>query len=66
MEPHHELQGSPKSSSMCCQVKEKVQALLHQLSVSPGCSSMPKPDFVHLLEGVLDGVISCTPHSHQA
>jgi len=55
MEPHHELQGSPKSSSMRCQVKEKVQALLHQLSVSPGCLSMPKPDFVHLLKEIQRG-----------
>jgi len=55
VEPHHELQGSLKSSSMHCQVKKKVQALLHQLSVSPGCLSMPKPDFVHLLEGDPEG-----------
>jgi len=64
-EPHHELQASPKRSSMCYQVKEKVQALLHQLSVSPGCS-IPKPGFVHLLEGDPEGIISFTPHSHQA
>ena len=66
MEPHHEPQGSPRSLSMCSQVKEKVQALLHQLFYPPGYSPMHKPGFVYLLEGDPEGVISCTPHSHQA
>ena len=66
MEPHHEPQGSPRSLSMHSQVKEMVQALLHQLSDPPGYSSMHKPGFVYILEGDLEGVISCTPHPHQA
>jgi len=66
MEPHHKPQGSPRSPRLCSKVKQKVQALIHQLSASPGYSSMHKPDFVYLLEGEPEGVISCTPHSDQA
>ena len=66
MEPHHEAQGSPRSLSICSQVKEMVQAFLHQHSDPPGYSPMHKPDFVYLLEGDPDGVISCTPHFLQA
>jgi len=66
MEPHHEPQGSPRSLSIRSQVKEMVQALLHQHSDSPGYSPMHKPGFVYLLEGDPEGVISCTPHSLQA
>ena len=66
MEPHHEPQGSPRSPGLHSKVKEKVQALIHQLSASPGFTSMHKPGFVYLLEGEPEGVISCTPHSHQA
>jgi len=66
MEPHHESLGSPRSPSLCSKVKEKVQALIHQLAASPGYSSIHKPDFVNLLQGEPEGVISCTPHSDQA
>ena len=66
MESHHEPQGSPRSPSLCSKVKEKVQALIHQLSASPGVTSMHKPSFAYLLEGELEGVISYTPHFHKA
>ena len=66
MEPHHEPQGNPVSPSLCSKVKEKVQALIHQLSTSPGLTSMHKPGFVYLLETEPEEVISCTPHSDQA
>ena len=36
MEPHLESQGSPRSPSLHSKVKEKVQALIHQLSATPG------------------------------
>jgi len=65
MEPHREPQGNPRSPSLCSKVKEKVQALIHQLSASPRLTSMHKPYFVYLLEGEPEGVISCTPHSDQ-
>ena len=57
-EPQDMLGGSNFSSH----VKEKVQALLNQLPILPGYSSMRKPNFVYLLEGDLEGIISCTHH----
>jgi len=54
--------GSNSSSK----VKEKVQALLHQLVVLPGLNSIHKPGFVYLLESDPDGVISYMPHPHSA
>jgi len=66
MEPHHEPQGSPRSLSSHSKVKEKVQALIHQLSASLGLTSMHKPGFVYLLKGEPEVVISCMPHSDQA
>jgi len=64
MEPYHEPQGSSKGLISSSKVKEKVLTLLNQLAVLPGLRDMHKPDFVYLLEGDLDGVISCTPHPH--
>jgi len=49
MEPHHEPQGSARNLSIHSQVKEMVQAFLHQHSDPPGYSPMHKPDFVYLL-----------------
>jgi len=66
MEPHAGPQGSLRSPSSSSKVKEKVQALIDQLAVLPGSSSMHKPDFAYLLEGDLCGVISCTPHPNLA
>jgi len=63
VEPHHEPQGSPRSLSMRSQVKEMVQALLHQLSDPAGYSSMRKPEFVYLLEGDLGGNFLYAPPS---
>jgi len=47
MEPHQESQGSPSPSS---KVKQKVQALIDQLAILLGSTSMHKPSFVYLLE----------------
>ena len=66
MAPHLGPQGSPRSPSSSPKVKEKVQALIDQLVVLPGSSSIHKPSFVYLLEGDPDGVISCTPHANLA
>ena len=66
MEPHHEPQGSPRSPSLRSKVNHKVQALIHQLSSSPGLTYVNKPGFLYLLEGELEGVISYTPHFDQA
>ena len=56
-EPQDMLGGSNFSSN----VKEKVKALLAELPILPGYSSMRKPSFVYLLEGDPEGIISCTP-----
>ena len=66
MDPHQGPQGSPISLSIRSQVKEMVQAILHQQPALPGYSDMHKPGFVNLLEGDSKGVISCTPHPLQA
>ena len=66
MEPHQEPQDSPRSLSICSQVKEMVQAFLHQQSEPTGYSAIHKPGFVYLLEGDPEGVIFCTPHSLKA
>ena len=58
-----DMLGGPNFSS---NVKEKVQALLSQLPLLPGYSSMRKPDFLYLLEGDLEGIISYTPHPIEA
>jgi len=55
IKPHHGPQGSLRSPSLRSKVNEKVQALIHQLSASPGYSSMYKPDFVNLLQGEPEG-----------
>jgi len=56
------LGGSNFSSN----VKEKVQALLTQLLLMLGYSSMHKPGFIYLLEGDPEGIISCTHHPLEA
>ena len=61
-EPQDMLGGVNFSSK----VKEQVQALLTQLPILPGYSSMHKPGFVYLLEGHPEGVISCTHHPLEA
>jgi len=55
--------GGPNFSS---NVKEKVKALLAQLPILPGYSSMSKPGFVYLLEGDPKGIISSTHHLLEA
>jgi len=64
MGPHQEPQDTLGGSNFSSNVKEKVQALLHQLAVMPGLNFMHKPDFIYLLEDDPDRVISCTPHPH--
>jgi len=49
MGPYHDPQGCIKGSSSSPKVKEKVQALLNQLTVLPGFRDMHKPSFVYLL-----------------
>jgi len=66
MEPRQEPQGSPRSPSPSSKVKEKVQALIDQLAVLPESTSMHKSGFICLLEGDLEGAISCTSHLHLA
>jgi len=66
IEPGQEPQGSPRSPRPSSKVKENIQALIDQLAVLPRSTSMHKPDFVYLLEGDPDGLISCTPHLHLA
>jgi len=61
-----ELQGMLRRSNVNSNVKEKVKALLTQLFILPGYTSSHKPDFVYLLEGDPEGVISCTHHPLQA
>ena len=39
MGPHEEPPGSPRSSSPRSNIKEKVQELIHQVSVLPGLTS---------------------------
>jgi len=62
MEPYHEPQGNQEGSSSSSEVKERVLTLLDQLAVQPWLRDMHKSDFVYLLEGNPDGIISCTPH----
>jgi len=61
MGSHQEPQDTWGGSNFSSNVKEKVQALLHQLSILPGLNSMPKPSFVYPSEDNSDGVIFCTP-----
>jgi len=61
-EPQDMLGGSNFSSN----VKGKVLALLNQLPILPGDSSMRKPGFFYLLEGDPEGIISCMPHPLEA
>jgi len=64
MGPHQEPQHSFEVLSSSSKVKEKVQAFLNQLAILPRLRGMHKLGFVYLLEGDLEGVISCTPHPH--
>ena len=66
MGPDQEPQDMLEGSNFISNVKEMVQALLTQLPLLPGYSSTRKPDFVYLLEGDLEGTISCTPHPLEA
>jgi len=61
MRPAQEPQDMLGWSNFSSNGKEKVQALLNQLPLLPGHSSMHKPGFVYLLEGDPEGIISCTP-----
>jgi len=61
-----EPQGMLGVSNFSSNVKEKVQALLTQLPLTPRYSTMHKPGFVYLLEGDPEGIISCTPHPLEA
>jgi len=49
---HQEPQEIPKGLSSISKVKDKVLALLNQLSVLPGLRNMHKPGFIYLLEGL--------------
>jgi len=62
MGPRQDPQDTLGGSNFSSNVKEKVQALVHQLAVLPGLNYLHKPGFVYLLEDDHDGVISCTPH----
>ena len=66
MRPHQEPRDTLGRSNFSSNVREKVQALLHQLAVLPRLNSMHKPNFVNLLEDDPDGVISCASHPHLA
>jgi len=66
MGPHHEPQDTLGGSKSSSNVKEKVQALLSQLSILHGLNSMHKPGFIYLLEHDPDGVISCTSHPYSS
>ena len=66
MSPDQEPQDILGGSNVSSNVKGKVLALLNQLPILPGYSSMRKPDFVYPLEGDLEGIISCTPHLLEA
>jgi len=61
-----EPQGMLGGSNFSSNVKEKVQALLTQLPLLLGYSSMRKLGFVYLLEGDPEGIISCTHHPLEA
>ena len=62
--PHEKPQDSLEGSSSSPKVKEKVLPLLDQLAILPRLRDMHKPNFVSLLEGDPEGIISCTPHPH--
>ena len=64
--PHQEHQDTFGGSDSNSKVKENVQALIDQLAILPRLKDMHKPDFVYLLEGDPDCVISCAPHPHLA
>ena len=70
--PRQEPQDILEGTSLSSKDKEKVLALLDQLAILPELRDMHKPDFmyllevVYLLEGDLEGIISCTPHPHLA
>jgi len=61
-----EPQGMLGGSNFSSNVKEKVQALLTQLPLLPGYSSMREPGFVYLLEGDPEGIISYSHHPLEA
>ena len=66
MRPDQEPQDVLGRSNFSSNVKKKVQALLTQLPLLPGYSSMRKSGFIYLLEGDPEGTISCTPHPLEA
>ena len=57
-EPFQKPQDSQWGLSSSSKVKDRALALLDQLSVSPRLRSLHKLDFVYLLEGDPDGIIS--------
>ena len=63
MGPIEEPQDMLGGLNFSPKVKKQVQALLTKSPILPGYSSMHKPDFVYLLEGDPEGIISCTHHS---
>ena len=62
LEPLASLEGSSLSSK----VKEKVLALLDQLAVLPRLRDMHKPNFIYILEGDPNRIISYMLHPHLA
>jgi len=64
--PHQEPQDNLEGSSSSFNAKEKILALLDQLVLLPGLRYMHRPDFIYLLEGDPEGIISYTPHPHLA
>ena len=66
MGPHQEPQDTLGGSKFSSNIKEKAQALLHQLAALLRLNSTHKPGFVDLLEDDPDWVIFCTPHPHSA
>ena len=66
MVPHQEPQDTLGGSNSSSMVKDKVQALIDQLVVLLGLKDMHKPYFIYLLEGDLDGIISCMLYRHLA
>jgi len=64
--PYQEPQGTLEGLNSNSKVKEKVQALLNELVALPEIRDTHKFGSIYLLEGHLDGVISCTPHPYLA
>ena len=66
MGPVQEPQDMLGGLNFSLKVKKQVQALLTQLPILPRYTSSLQPDFVYLLEGDPQGVISCMPHPLKA